>query len=118
MKNIFGILIMLLSVHGYAQFDSPLTDSLEEERIMKEFYYKTKFQVRLAHERTLLTKGIDVKINALRMGFQFKKHYKVGLQGFVSRVYQTDPIDVPEVNYYNTAIVGYGAYFELSLIHI
>ena len=71
---------------------------------MNEFYYKTKFQVRLAHERTLLTRGIDVKINTLRMGFQFNRHYKVGLQGFVSRVYETEPIDIPEVNYYNTAL--------------
>jgi hypothetical protein len=116
MRRIIGIILILLGLNVSAQFDTSLYDSIEEARIMNEFYYKTKFQVRLAHARTLLTKEIDIKINTFRVGFQFKQHYKVGLQGFVSKTYQTESVDVPEVEYYNTAVVGYGAYFEYVFI--
>ncbi|UTW66525.1 hypothetical protein KFE94_18045 [bacterium SCSIO 12643] len=116
MKKFLGILLLFISVSGFGQSFGSTADSIEEARIMNEFYYKTKFQVRLAHERTLLTKGVDVKINALRVGVQFKQRYKFGLQGFISRIYRTEPIEVPEVSYYNTAIVGYGAYFEYVFI--
>jgi len=116
MKRLLGIILWCISLPLIAQDFGATADSIEEARIMNEFYYKTKFQVRLAHERTLLTKDVDIKINTLRVGFQFKRHYKVGLQGFISRNYQIEAIEEPEVSYYNAAIVGYGAYFEYVFI--
>ena len=92
-----------------------IQDSINDAKIINEFYYKTKFQVRLSNQRTLLTSGVDIKINALNIGFQFKHHYKVGVFGLLSNNYRLTQIETPGVAYYDAAILGYGAYFEYVL---
>ena len=117
MRAFLIISCILFQLGGFAQksHSSNIQDSINDAKIINEFYYKTKFQVSLSNQRTLLTSGVDIKINALNLGFQFKHHYKVGIFGLLSNSYRLDQLEVPEVAYYEAVILGYGAYFEYVL---
>lgn len=91
-------------------------DSIEDAQIMREFFYKTKFQVTLSHERTLLKSGVNVKMNILKLGIQYKKNYKMGMYFGFSKTYNTLKPVVPNVSYYETVISTMGAYFEYVMI--
>ena len=115
-----GFLVIIFAVFHLGLLAQPsdstyIQDSIYDANIINEFYYKTKFQVGLSNQRTLLTSGVNIKINALNIGFQFKHHYKVGIFGLLSNSYQLNQLEVPEVAYYEAAILGYGAYFEYVL---
>ncbi len=116
--NRYGIiLIFVLGWNfGFTQFHSSERDSVLDAEIREKFYYKTKFVFDLSHERTLLTAGVNVKMNVLRIGVQYQKKYKFGLYYAISRTYETYEPIVPEVNNYQTNILGWGGFFEYVMI--
>ena len=61
MKGLIFFLFLLSTIHGWAQNTYTERDSIEDAQIMEAFFYKTKFQVVLSHEKTLLTSGVNVK---------------------------------------------------------
>ncbi len=117
MKGFFVIIFTLFQFGLFAQQAGSYTvqDSINDAKIINEFYYKTKFQVRLSNQRTLLSSGVDIKINALNIGFQFKHHYKLGLFGLLSNRYVLSAEENPGVAYFEASVLGYGAYFEYVL---
>jgi len=100
---------------GWSQNYTSERDSIEDAEILHYFKYRTKLQFRIGHERTLLNTGVNVKLNTFRLGLQFKYRYKFGVIAFVSKRYNTVS-QVPEVNYYKSAIVGFGIYGEYVFI--
>jgi hypothetical protein len=116
-----GYLVFIFTVFQIGLFaqqsdSNRIQDSINDAKIINDFYYKTKFQVSLSNQRTLLTSGVDIKINALNIGFQFKHHYKVGIYGLLSDQYRLNHLETPGVAYYDGILLGYGAYFEYVLL--
>lgn len=91
-------------------------DSIEDAQIMQAFFYKTKFQVTLGHENTLITQGTRIRLNSLKVGLQMKQKYKFGLYFGFSRTYNTYKPENIEVAHYETNITGFGGYFEYVFI--
>jgi hypothetical protein len=91
-------------------------DSIEDAQVMEQFFYKTKFQVSLSHEKTLLAKGVDIKMNILKVGVQYRKNYKMGLYYGFSKSYNTYEPELPSVAHYETRILAFGGYFEYVFI--
>lgn len=116
MRVVYIFLLVFGSFSVFSQGYAPEKDAIEDSIILREFYYRTKFQLRLSHERTLLTSGVNIKLNNLKIGFQFKKHYKAGAILFTSKRYRTYDESLPTNFYYETTILGYGAYFEYVII--
>lgn len=117
MKRWWTIFVLVLGWNfGFSQFHSSERDSVINAEIEHKFYYKTKFIFDLSHERTLLTPGVNVKMNVLRAGFQYKKNYKFGMFFAVSKMYETYEPVVSGVAKYETNILGWGGFFEYVLI--
>jgi hypothetical protein len=116
MRILIIFILIIGSFEMYSQEYYPTQDSIEDAEVLDRFYAKTKFQLRLSHDRTLLTTGVNVKINTLKIGFQFKKHYKVGGTLFLSKTYTTQSELLPVGSSYSSNIVGYGAYFEYVIL--
>lgn len=117
MKQIILILgVLCCSLTSGAQFYSSQRDSIQDVEILDAFYYKTKFIIDLTHERTLLNPGINVKMNVLRIGFQFMKNYKVGMYFAISKTYETYASEINDVALYETNLRGNGVFFEYVII--
>lgn len=118
MKKIVVILFCCLSwFEGFSQMDSLVIDTLTDEYIQWEFFEKPRIELKITHQRTLITEGVNVKFNGINLGYQFKGKYKAGLALFYSETYETTNTDYPDVNYFITQVVGYGAYFEYIAFH-
>ena len=115
MRFIYIIILVHCSLIGLSQSEVSDEEIKEDSIVLREFYYKTKFQMRLSHERTLFTTGVSIKLNNLKIGFQIKKNYKVGLLLFLSKQYRVYDEILPPDFYYETSILGYGSYFEYVL---
>ena len=116
MRYILIFILTLGFANAYSQAYEPESIAMEDSLILREFYYRRKFQIRLSHERTLLTSGVNIKLNNLIFGFQIKKNYKFGGILFISKSYRTNKDWLPSGAYYKSSILGYGAYFEYVII--
>ncbi|MGB0806924.1 MAG: hypothetical protein ACPGRC_09555 [Salibacteraceae bacterium] len=116
MRLIFTFILVMCGVANFAQSYYTERDSIEDNQIMQEFFYKTKFQVTLSHEKTLLTQGVNMKMNVLKIGIQYKKNYKMGMFFGISKAYRTYEPEASGVSYYETNVGAFGGYFEYVII--
>ena len=110
------VITVLFALSSRAQSEYTQRDSIDDAEVMYKFYYKTKFQIDLSHERTLLTKGVNVKMNLLKLGLQYRKNYKFGLLLGISRPYRWYDHSVDNVDYFETNISAFGGFFEYVFI--
>lgn len=112
---ILTIISVMCSVLAYSQ-DSLYADSLTDEQVEYEFFYKTKFQLEFASSRAFLAQNTSINITGIHLGVQFRHHYKFGVTFLNSEQYLTQVDNDPVIKYESHGLTGAGVYFEYVII--
>lgn len=115
MRLIFTFFFLWCAVHTLAQKRYQL-DSLTDEQVEYEFFYKTKIQLEFASSNALLTQGTSVNVTGIQLGVQYKHHYKFGITFLNSERYLLDNTEDVGIKYESSQLFGLGAYFEYVIL--
>lgn len=108
-------IILLFVVHFMNAQKNYHIDSLTDEQVEYEFFYKTKFQLEFASANALLTQGTSINVRGIHIGIQYKHHYKMGVTNLFSQYSIANPNDTTSTRY-GYRLGGFGVYFEYVAI--